>query len=191
MVKLFSVVCVAGALALPSVSSAGGYGTAGVSDARVGQSAVATATLWCPRLNAEVPLELVRQMDCGDGVAVGSAQPAVAPARIRRGPFGLPPHDPSRLEEDRNDPDNDPVVVVSTNPSPNDNGSDDNDNSDPNDNTSDPNNNDGFVDKWTALGDYGVTQDNYDQQPPEVMQPIEDYFNAHGGDGDWSGFSIP
>ena len=175
MTTFGKTVFLAAIVTLPGMALAGGYGTAGVKDARVGNMASETATIWCPKLKTDIPIDLQRQMDCGDGIAVGSAKPAVAPARFGRGPFGLPPHVPSGGGSPFDD--GDPTPTAGTPDSP--------------DGPSDtpPDNNNQFTSKWDRLNSLGITQDNYSSQPPSTQSAVSDYFNNNGADGDWSGFN--
>ena len=168
--------------AAPLPSFAGGYGEAGVKDATVGQLPAETAAIWCPKLRTEVPIELQRQLDCEDGVPVGTARPAVAPARFGGGLFGLPPHQPiggNSAMVDGGSPLNRLVSAPG-------------DNTDSPENPKDPNNgnNSGApTAKWDRLGELGVTPENLGQQSEEFREAVRDYTRNNGGAGDWSNFN--
>lgn len=168
-IKKFAILAVA--LTLPFPVMAGGYGEAGVRDATVGQMPTETAAVWCPKLRTEVPIELQRQLDCEDGVAVGTAQPAVAPSRFTRGLFGLPPHQPiggtSALDDD-GDPQGIPIVA-----------------------SGDQNDDDrsGPVSKWDRLNELGVTRENFDQQSDEFRLSFDAFARDKDNDADWKDFN--
>lgn len=187
---------------LPATAFAGGYGTAGVKDATVGQSTAQTATIWCPKLKTEVPITLAQQMDCGAGVAVGTAQPAVARERFGgRGLFGLPPHQPSGGRSALDDDDSPitggtpPVQPGDETPSddpgrpnddpPNDEPERPNDDP-PSDDT--PDQGSGSKSKWERLSDFGVNGENYNEQPREFKQAVKEFREKNGVKGDWSDF---
>ncbi|NNF92903.1 MAG: hypothetical protein HKM96_16060 [Boseongicola sp.] len=151
---------------LPTLAAAGGYGSAGVKDATVGPSATATATVWCPALETEIPVALQADMNCGEAVAVGSAKPKVARERFGPGPFGLPPHErigPTPKDDDNDQP---PLTTVSKDPAPDNNP----------------------VDKWGRLGQLGVNQSNYHQQGQGFIDKVDAFRNQAGTSGDWSNF---
>ena len=185
-INKFAVLVVA--LTLPFPVMAGGYGEAGVRDATVGQMPAETAAVWCPKLRTEVPIELQRQLDCEDGIAVGTAEPAVAPARFVRGLFGLPPHQPiggsSALEDDGDRP-----VVPTTatptpaNPTPQDPTPEVTDREEPeNPGSSGPKS------KWERLNELGITKENLKDQDEEIRDAIENLVKNPPPNRDWSGF---
>ena len=160
--KVLAVMAVAAA---PASVSAGSYGSAGVSDAKVGRTA-ATDTVWCERIEANVPRNLFAQMEC--------ASPAVAGERItnrrtlkdfftvrRNGPTKDPKEndDPDRRVT-TNTPDDDPDTPTANEP----------------------------VGKWDRLNDLGVTPSNFNRQSPDFKEEFQDFFEENGGRGDWSGF---
>lgn len=164
-----------GLLAFPGLAIAGSYGAVGVSDATVAPPATATATVWCPKIQQEVPQELARQMECGEAVAVGVAEPKVARERFTRGFLGLPAHEPTgarpKMEDDQT-----PFTPVSDNgPKPDDNGPKPTDKGQP-------------VDKWGRLDQLGVNQSNYHSQGQDFLDKVDAYRNQHGASGDWSNF---
>lgn len=188
---LFTKTAVLAALvAIPSAALAGGYGTAGVKDARVGQSPTQTAVIWCPKLKTEVPLALSQQMDCSDGVAVGTAQPAVARERFGgRGLFGLPPHQPqaprSALDKEYTPvADNDPPGRPNDEPP---GGEQEPPSNEPSGNDT-PKETGGIKTKWERLADFGVTPENLQSQPRDFKTSVKDYLKDHGPRTDWSGF---
>lgn len=168
---------IAVALLLPFPIQAGGYGEAGVRDATVGQMPAETAAVWCPKLRTEVPIELQRQLDCEDGVAVGTARPAVAPARFSRGLFGLPPHQPiggsSALEGDGAPP------VVPTTAT---------DTRDTND-TPETVTTAGPKSKWERLGELGITPENLRDQDKRTREAIANFVKSPTDAPDWSSFN--
>lgn len=175
---------------MPSAALAGGYGTAGVKDATVGQSPTATATVWCPKLKTDVPIALHQQMDCGEG-AVGTAKPAVARERFGgRGLFGLPPHQPSGPRSALDDSDT-PVTRANPPTGP----GDDTPSDEPEQPTDEPDRPDdrppsgGPKTKWERLADFGVNSDNFFDQPDDFRSAVQDFRKTNGGyGGDWSGF---
>lgn len=181
---------VSATLSLPGIALAGGYGTAGVKDASVGQTASSSATVWCPKVKSEVPFELYAEMDCGDGrVAGGVATPKVAPERfgdeppIQIGPFQFQPHVRSGPQPNRNNDDtplvlripespespDTPVVPISVVPEPE---------------PETP----GPIGKWERLNELGVTPENYPDQGEEFFESISDFIGSNPPDSDWSGF---
>lgn len=172
------------ALSLPGIASAGGYGTAGVSDASVGQTASAGETVYCRNLNTEVPRQLYVEMDCGDGVLTGFATPQVAPERFTDEPeetgfFGLPPH--VRSGPTPNDDNDRPRLIDNERPDPDDNGTP----TVPVDKEPEPET--GPIGKWERLNELGINRDNFGDQGPGFVQDIRDYRESNPG-GDWSGF---
>lgn len=191
MTYLGKTVILAAVVALPGMAIAGGYGTAGVKDARVGNAGPETAMVWCPKLRAEVPIRLQQQMDCSEGVAVGTAEPAVARERFGGGLFGLPAHVPSGPRSALNDDETPPGAP--TNPT---NPTDPTDNDDPTP-TPTPDDDDDTPPtggqpktKWERLADFGVNGSNFDQQSDDFLSSVQDFREANGGyGGDWSGFN--
>lgn len=176
----FRAVLLAAVFGLPCAASAGGYGSAGVKDATVAPPATATATVWCPRLNTEVPISLQSDLNCGRTVAVGVARPKVARERFERGLFGLPAHVRSG-----NTPSNDdsgpgpfPVATPTQSPSP-----------EPQPNTPTPDGSNTSVAKWDRLADLGVNPSNFDSQSDDFKRAVGDYLDVEGPLGDWSGFN--
>lgn len=190
MTHIVRTAFVAAIVSLPTTALAGGYGTAGVKDATVGQSTAQTATIWCPKLKTEVPITLAQQMDCGAGVAVGTAQPAVARERFGgRGLFGLPPHQPSGARSALDDDDS-PITggtppVQPGGETPSDDPERPNDDP-PSDDT--PDQGSGSKSKWERLSDFGVTGENYKEQPREFKQAVREFREKNGVKGDWSDF---
>lgn len=165
----------AATLAVPGAGVAGSYGSAGVRDATVTPPATATASVWCAKVKAEVPVALASEMDCGEAVAVGTAKPKVARERFTTGLFGLPPH--QRIGGTvGNDDDDPPIVPVSNSPDPSPTP------------PSTPPSNSGPVDKWTRLGQLGVDQSNYHQQGQGFIDKVDAYRNTNGSGGDWTNF---
>ena len=155
------VIAIAGACAMSGAAVAGGYGTAGVRDASVSQSATAEATIWCPRLEADIPLRLQEQMDCGQSVA------GVAPTEPR-GFFSSFRHVPRNNRPiDRDVTENVPNPREPSTPQ-------------------DPGT--AFVGKWDRLDELNVTPGNYQDQSPEFRGSVNDYISENGRDADWSGF---
>lgn len=166
----------------PTTLVAGSYGSAGVSDAEVGRYA-GQATVWCERLDANVPERLFRQMDCGapdDGIA----RSAVAGERVNNrsrglgGLFGNFRHvRGNTIDTDDDDPprnlrttqtptdDDEPTPVASDDP--------------PTPSSS--------VGKWDRLSDLGVTPSNFGNQSESFKDQVNDYRRSNT-DGDWSGF---
>jgi hypothetical protein len=168
---------------LPGTAFAGGYGVAGVKDDRVELGAPETAMIWCPKLRTEVPIRLQQQMDCSEGVAVGTAKPAVARERFGGGLFGLPPHVPGGKTtlQDRDTPRPTPTTEPkgSDEPTP-----DENDETPPTSGQPKP--------KWDRLADFGVNGDNFFEQSEEFLSAVDAFREANGGyGGDWSGFNPP
>ena len=168
----------------PSSLFAGGYGTAGVEDATVGQQ-TAQGEIWCQRMETNVPEDLYRQMDCGPGRA-GVAASAVVPARVTtreqrglRGIFSNLRHVPQGRSNDSDGP----GTRVSTvggggsgpNPSPSPSPT--------------PPTTTASTDKWDRLNELGVTRENFDGQSQSLRDQVVDYVKENGGGGDWSGFS--
>ncbi len=187
MTQYVRTAVLAALVALPSAALAGGYGTAGVKDATVGQSPTQTAMIWCPKINTEVPVDLHAQMDCGDGVAVGTAQPAVARERFGgRGLFGLPAHQPQGGTPD--DGDGGTPTPVVTPPG----GPDNPDVTPPDEPNEPPTGNGGTKTKWERMADFGITRDNYKSQPKEFRDSVKDFIESKGTrKTDWSGFEPP
>ncbi len=161
-------------LVLPGVATGGGYGTAGVSDATVGAPTEATALVWCPKIKAEIPIQLQAQMDCSDGVAVGTATPVVAPARFGTGLLGLPPHQPKgrNVTNDDDGPTSILTVNEKLNPGP-----------------IAPDPADNAIGKWDRLSQLGVDRQNYDQQSQDFRDAVKNYRSTHGTSGDWTNFN--
>ena len=178
MVKLrnsTNVIAMVAFAACPTSLVAGGYGTAGVADATVGQQ-TAQAQVWCQKLESEIPADLVAQMDCGSAT-VGIARSSVANDRItnnnpRGGLFGLGPH--QRGPRVQNDDDG-PSPRITTN--------DDGPNTNPTPTTSDN------VGKWDRLSELGVTRGNLRSQSQEFRSQFQDYRSNNGTGGDWSSFN--
>jgi hypothetical protein len=187
MTTLGKIMLVSATLSLPGIALAGGYGTAGVKDASVGQIASSSGTIWCPKVKTEVPFELYAEMDCGDG-QVGFATPQVAPERfgdeppIRIGPFRLPPHVRSGPQPDSGDdtplvrsipesPESPttPVVPIGVVPEPE---------------PETP----GPIGKWERLNELGVTPENYADQGEDFYQSVSEYIDSNPPNNDWSGF---
>ena len=161
-------------LMLPGWAVAGGYGEAGVRDATVAPPATATASVWCPKLRTEVPVALQNELDCGEAVAVGSAEPKVAPSRFTRGFFGLPAHEPSGVQPNFEDGDGTPFPVAQ--PAPN-----------APQQPSPPANQ--SIGKWERLSQLGVNPQNIQNQSQSFTNAFNDYFSTHGASGDWSNFN--
>lgn len=165
--------------ALPATAFAGGYGTAGVKDDRVGLGAAETAMVWCPKLKAEVPIRLQEQMDCSAGVAVGTAKPAVARERFGGGIFGLPAHVPGGPTSAVGGKDHTPPTTPTSQPGPE--GDDDT-----------PPSGGEPKGKWERLADFGVTGQNFSDQSEDFLSSVDAFREANGGyQGDWSGFNPP
>ena len=188
MTHFMKTAIIAAVVAMPTAVLAGGYGTAGVKDATVGQSPTETASVWCPKLGAEVPVDLRRQMDCGDGVAVGTAKPEVARERFGgRGLFGLPPHQRSGPRSALDDDDGPRVLVTA--PA----GPDETPNERPTGNGEDEPTGGGSDTKTKIqrLGELGVTLSTIPNQSKEFQDSFNDYFAENGAHGDWSNFNPP
>ena len=161
---------------VPFSSLAGGYGSAGVADATVSQYRDIDS-VWCQKLEANIPAELFGQMDCGQA-ATGVARSAVADDRItNRDSLGLRNflsnfrHIPGRTIPTDDDGPSLRVTNVredghKPNPTPTSN-----------------------VGKWERLSDFGVTHENFGSQSEEFREQVGEYRSTHGVDGDWSGFS--
>ncbi len=185
--RLSANILVMASLAIvPSAVSAGGYGTAGVSDANVGQQ-VAQGGIWCPALEATISETLYTQMDCE-----GGPRDAVAGERItneRRGLFGIfGAHEPRPSVQNDDD---DPAPRVTRNqPTPNTPSGEPTDEG-PSDDPKDDDPVAANVGKWDRLGEIGVTRENYrDRTTSEFRSRVGEYRNREGYDGDWSGFNV-
>ena len=66
--RLFLLVAVT---AMPATALAGAYGNSAVKDANVANGGAAGNTIWCQRIEADVPERLAAQMDCGGGAVAG------------------------------------------------------------------------------------------------------------------------
>lgn len=166
--------------ALPMTAVAGGYGTAGVADDSVSQYA-AQGTVFCPRLEEQVPERLYADMDCGG--TTGMARSAVAPDRVENRPglgnfFRNLRHEPR--PSIRTDDDNPERRIVEpdgpgNNPQPSPKPT--------------PPTSTASVNKWERLSDFGVNQDNFWSQSQSFRDSVMDYRSTNGFDGDWSGFN--
>ena len=189
------IVAVVAVTAIPSSLLAGAYGESAVRDSRVANTASNQAMVPCARLNRNIPANLAADMDCGSS----RAAPAVAGERVRNGPvasfFDRFRHKrnsgpPASNDDGPNTGDTSsrpPVTTVSSDPSgpssptptPTDDGGGDGGGGTPTAN----------VGKWDRLGDFGVTRENYNDQPTDLQQQITDFRTSNPGDADWSAFS--
>ena len=164
--------------ACPTFLVAGGYGTAGVSDANVGQQTAQTQ-VWCQKLESEVPANLHAQLDCGPATA-GIARSAVADDRITNdrprggGLFGLGPHVPGPRVQNDDD-----------GPSPRFTSNEDGPDTDPSPTPTAS----AEVGKWDRLSELGVTPNNFSSQSSEFQEQFSDYTDENGFGGDWSTFN--
>lgn len=78
------IIVTAAFVAVPGALFAGGYGESAVKDARVGQVGPEGDTVYCQRLDQEIPERLASRMDCGGAVA----RPRVAGERTSSGILG-------------------------------------------------------------------------------------------------------
>lgn len=164
-----------GICTMPGVVLAGGYGTAGVKDASVGQSSTAEATVWCPKLEADIPLRLQEQMDCGQA-------PVAAAPRERRGFFASFRHVPQGGNRDTggsDGPNDQPSPRVAEGP---------NDGPRPQVSEGPRTQESASIGKWDRLSQMNVTPQNIGSQSPQFQQQFNDYFNTHGAAGDWTNF---
>lgn len=166
MSNIGRLILVLGTLAMPAAALAGGYGVAGVRDATVGQSVAAGQTVWCPRLNSEIPFELQEQMDCGGAPAAGRNRPGFF-ANFRHVPEGSSPN----VRDGNRDPV--PNQVTQRPPSPGDDG---------------PRPTGDTIGKWDRLGELNVTPDNYSQQGQDFIDDVRDFSTRNGSGGDWTEF---
>ena len=157
----------------PFAATAGSYGTAGVSDDKVGRATASADTVWCERIEARVSRTLFAQMDCGDTVGASSA---VAGERITNGRrtlkdfFTVKRNGPVKDPKESDDPDS-PIRVVPNEPD------DDNPSNEP-------------VGKWDRLEDFGINRDNLFDQDSNTFEQIKDFANNTDHGGDWSGFDL-
>ena len=161
--KVLAVIVMA---TLPTSGFAGSYGSAGVSDATVGQTAAAD-TIWCERIEARVPRNLFARMECASSAVAGER---ITNRRTLRDFFTVRRNGPVKDPAENDDPDR----RVTTNT--------------PDDDPNTPTANQPTA-KWDRLGDLGVTPQNINRQSPEFQQEFQDYFEENGGRGDWSGFN--
>jgi hypothetical protein len=165
-----SFVAVAALAAATNPLAAGSFGSAGTEDARVGRYAGQT-TIWCERLEASVPEQLFRDLDCGSDESV--VRDAVAGERVTNRGGGLVgllgPHIRGGNTPNDDDGPSDGLTILDRyKPTP-ETGSDD------------------PVDKWDRLGELGVTPENFDEQSDSFKEQVGDYIDS--GDSDWSGFN--
>ena len=164
--------------ATPVTVSAGSYGSAGVSDASVGQTA-SQDTVWCERVEARVPRNLAARMNCGDSTVPASS--AVAGERITNGRrtikdfFTVRRNGPVEDPKERDDPDRRVVRIIDRGPDGEGGGGEG------------PGG--GFVSKSDRLNELGITSDNLANQSPDLTTEMGDFNDIAGPDGDWSGFS--
>jgi hypothetical protein len=159
------IVVTVGAVLLPASVMAGGYGTAGVKDATVSQSATSEATIWCPKLKQEIPLRLQQQMDCGEDKPAGEKG-------ARQGFFSAFHHIPQGNRpsaRDDNDKPSKPRVVASAAGSVEES-------------AKTP------VNKLERLEQLNVSLDSLGKQSPEFQEQFNDFYSANGPNGDWSKF---
>ena len=78
------IIVTAAFVAVPGALFAGGYGDTAVKDARVGQAGPQGETVYCRRLDQDIPERLAARMDCGGA----PAQPRVAGERTSSGLLG-------------------------------------------------------------------------------------------------------
>lgn len=186
MTYLGKFALMAAVASLPGVAFAGGYGTAGVKDARVGQFSSDSAFIWCPKLREEVPADLFRQMDCGDG----AAQPAVAGERFGGGLFGIPPHVPSgpRPPRDGNENPPSPPGGGGGETPPGGGGGE----TPPGGGGGEPPpSGSGPIAKWDRLGELGVTRETIGQQSKSFQDAYREFRTQNGVRADWSSFNPP
>ncbi|GEM_PF-3773795 len=186
------------ALTLPAPVLAGAYGNSAVSADRVGQTASAGSTVYCPRVGAEVPQRLAAQMDCG----TATATPRVLSNRVTNngGFFARFRHQPGAgIPEPDSDSDNRPTaprVVVTTDtgtpstptPVPTPSAPTPTPTAGPTDDTPTPTS--GAQSKYDRLSELGVTsEENYREQSESFRNQVNDYRREVGTGGDWSGFN--
>lgn len=160
--KLLSIVVLA---SLPVTSHAGAYGASAVKDAAVANSGASGGTVWCDRIEADVPERLAADMNCGG---------AAARPRGLRGFFAS--LGGSKAGPDRNNDNDDvvrrplpPTTTVSTDP--------------------DPTPPSAFTSKADRLADFNTSFDRLGEMSDQFQAEARDYREQHGGRGDWSDFN--
>ena len=153
----------------PASLMAGGYGNTAVMDESVSQYAAAGETVWCPRLNDNIPARLGEQMDCGGPGRVVKARRGLGGilSSLRHNPGGF-----QRQESDGGDAR--PLPKVATLPK---------------DDSVTPEPTPSSVAKWDRLGEMNVTRENFGNQSQEFQHQVLDYLSSHGPNSDWSGFN--
>ena len=186
-------------MAVPGTLFAGGYGNTAVKDASVGNGGASGATVFCQRIDADVPERLAADMDCG-GAAVATPR--------RRGVRGFfagilnpnGPRDPgngTRTSLRKNASDNDDgdgrnkVVTRNRNPdgdtpvasiddTPTTGGS--TPPTDDNPRTA------GTTTKNERLSELGVSLETVHQQSEDFQREFQEKLETSGSRGDWSDF---
>ena len=190
------IIVTAAFVAVPGALFAGGYGDTAVKDARVGQAGPQGETVYCRRLDQDIPERLAARMDCGGA----PAQPRVAGERTSSGLLGALSNlfggggnggsggddGGSRGTSDGDDGDRNNNGGGGSGGGSGGSGGGSG-GGDGGSGGGDGGSN--FTSKWDRLADFGVNRDNYKDQDRDLLDQIKDYRKENGSKGDWSDFS--
>ena len=187
-------------VAFPAAGLAGSYGDTAVKDATVGRTASAGSTIYCERLDQDIPVRLADRMDCGGGIGIAIPRvlsgdlsddnPDNNDAGSGSGPHGGGGPDgggPDGGDPDGGGPDGggpDGVGPDGGSDNDPDGGTDTGDDPDGGTSTGDE-----PVSKWDRLNELGVERGTLNDQSDSFRDQFRDYRNEHGASGDWSGFN--
>ena len=166
-------------VAFPVSATAGAFGSSAVKDASVSNSGASGDSVWCDRIEANVPERLASDMNCGGAAA--------RPRGLRgffaslTGPKSGPSDDNDNDDVVRrplpptttvsDDPDTPPTGTPPTGTPP----------------TSEPPSD--FVSKADRLADFDTTFDTIDEKSDQFQQEVRDYREQFGGRGNWADFN--